>query len=128
LSGVRATLLWVPISVPPRLALLEERWFPSAIAPEDRFVVSQAALGKMGVSATKDLDVPVTLHTLNHHPPHALSDGGWGARLGGTWRDADWDVYHYTGPETGPDVDLRSTARLVPTARHPITSRAVLRQ
>ena len=128
LSGVRATLLWVPIAVPPRLALIEERWFPSAVAPGEKFVVSAASLRKFGIPATDDLDVPVALHTLNHHPPHGLSDGGFGARLGGTWHETDWDLYHYTGPETGPDVDLRSTAMLLSANPLRITSRAVLRQ
>jgi len=123
LSGLRATFLWVPIAVPPRLALLEERWFPSAVAPNDKFVVSGAALHR-----SEDLVVPVTLRTLNHHPPHDLSDGGFGARLGGTWRETDFDVYHYTGPETGPDVDLRSTARALSLDPLRVTSRAVLRQ
>ena len=128
LSEVRATLLWVPIAVPPRLALIDERWFPSAVAPGETFVVSAASLRKLGIPATEDLDVPVALHTANARPPRALSNGGFGARLGGTWRETDWDLYHYTGPETGPDVDLRSTAMLLSADPLRITSRAVLRQ
>lgn len=128
LSGLRATFIWVPIAVPPRLALIEERWFPSAVSPGERFVVSEAALREIGIPATGPLDVPVALRTLNHHPPHGLENGGGAVRLGGTWRDTDWDLYHYTGPETGPDVDLLSTARLVSATPLRITSSAVLRQ
>ncbi len=128
LSGLRATLVWIPIAVPPRLALIEERWFPSASAPGDVFLVSKQALQRFGVPATEDLRVPIALHTLNHRPPRSLSDGGGAVRIGGTWREMDWDLYHYTGPETGPDTDLRSTATLFSSKPLRVRSRAVLRQ
>jgi hypothetical protein len=47
--------------------------------------------------------------TANHRPSRGLADGGIAFRLGGQWRDVDWDLYHYTGPETGPDADLGVT-------------------
>src|SRR5262249_8825065 len=54
------------------------------------------------------LDIPVRFGTTNHRPPRGLEDGGVALRIGGTWRETDWDVYHYTGPETATDVELRA--------------------
>jgi hypothetical protein len=97
-TSLRATLVYIPIAVPARLALEEERWFPSSITPRPTFPV---AIPGNGI-----LDIPVRFGTANQRPPRALDDGGIAFRLGGTWRDFDWDLYHYTGPETGPNTDL----------------------
>jgi hypothetical protein len=94
LSSLRTTLIWVPWAVPSRLALLEERWFPRSLELGGTVFVPK--IGR----------VPVTFGTGNHRPPDGFTDGGIAGRLGGTWRDVDWDVYHYTGPETGPNADL----------------------
>jgi hypothetical protein len=129
LAALRATLVWIPIAVPPRLALIEERWFPSAAAPTSVFSVSRAALSRaVGAPVPTGLRVPVDFETANDSPPRGLQDGGFAVRLGGTWREADWDLYHYTGPETGPDADLRSTAFLLSTTPLRVRSDAFLRQ
>jgi hypothetical protein len=94
LSGLRASLVYVPIAVPPRLALVEERWFPSSIGVKPR----------LPLSATNS--IAVNFGTANDTPARSLKNGGIGARFTGTWRGSDWDVYHYTGPETGPDGSL----------------------
>jgi len=70
-----------------------------------------------------DLVIPVRFGTLDHRPPRRLDAGGIAARLAGTWHESDWDLYHYTGPETGPDADLRPEVRLVSAA--PLRLRAV---
>jgi hypothetical protein len=78
------------------------------------------------------LIIPVAFGTLNNRPPAQLDAGGIAFRLGGTWREMDWDLYHYTGPETGPDADLVSTVFLSPKfpmhVQHPIRSETRLRQ
>jgi hypothetical protein len=66
-----------------------------------------------GVTFAEDVSVPVDVATQSHRPPHGLDAGGVGLRLGGTWGEQGWDVYHYTGPETAPDVALLSRVRLV---------------
>jgi hypothetical protein len=99
LSELRASLIWVPFAVPPRLALTEERWFPSSIRVKSPIPVM---LGDAAVP------ISVELETQNDRPPRSFDAGGVGFRLGGTWWGSDWDIYHYTGPETGPDLDVRA--------------------
>jgi hypothetical protein len=102
LTSLRATLVYIPIAVPARLALREERWFPSSITPPSTFE-------KAGIV------LPVRLGTVNRRPPRDFDDGGIAFRLGGTWREVDWDLYHYSGPETGPNTDLRVVVQPGPT-------------
>jgi hypothetical protein len=101
LRGLRATLVWVPIAVPSRLALREERWFPRSTEPPAAVTVAAPP------PFPPRLRLPVRFGTANNRPGRALDEGGIALRIGGTWREQDWDVYHYTGPETGPDADLR---------------------
>jgi len=129
LTGLRATLVYVPIAVPARLALRDERWFPASTVPASRVVVSRAAATQaFGVPFTRDLIIPVEFRTLNHRPPRRLDAGGIAARLGGTWRESDWDLYHYTGPETGPDADLRPEVLLASRAPLRVRADTFLRQ
>jgi hypothetical protein len=129
LRGLRATFVWVPIAVPSRLALLEERWFPGSTAPVRRVVLprartEQAIERAFGVDVVLDRApvIPVDFRTLNHRPPKQLDAGAIGFRLGGSWREMDWDVYHYTGPEPGPNADLLTTLFLLaPPAVDPVT-------
>jgi len=118
LAALRASLVYVPFAVPPRLALRQERWFPPSVDPGTRVVLPRRlledALGlPPGVSLADDVTVPVDVATQSHRPPHGLDAGGIGLRLGGTWGEQSWNVYHYTGPETSPDVALLSRVRLV---------------
>src|SRR5436309_6321889 len=116
LAELRATLVYVPLAVPPRLALREERWFPASTVPPSAVVVPRAVASQaLGVPLSGDLVIPVKFGTLDHRPPRRLDAGGIAVRLGGTWRESDWDLYHYTGPETAPDADLRPEVRLVST-------------
>ena len=129
LTGLRATLIYVPIAVPPRLALREERWFPASTVPPSEVVVSRAVASRaFGVPFARDVVIPVDFETLNHRPPRRLDAGAIAARIGGTWRESDWDVYHYTGPETSPDADLRPELFLASTAPLRIRAASFLRQ
>ncbi|HJQ82661.1 MAG TPA: hypothetical protein VKA21_01190, partial [Candidatus Binatia bacterium] len=78
----------------------------TSTVPPPRVIIPHDRLGSLAPFIDGDLVVPVRFRTLNRRPPRGLEDGGVGARLGGTLRDVDWDLYHYTGPETGPDADL----------------------
>src|SRR5206468_371324 len=42
LAELRATLVYVPLAVPPRLALREERWFPASTVPPSAVVIPPA--------------------------------------------------------------------------------------
>jgi hypothetical protein len=57
-----------------------------------------------------EIPAAVDLSTRNDAPARTLGNGGIAARLSGVWRRADFDLYHYTGPETAPDVTLRAVA------------------
>lgn len=124
LSALRASLTYIPISVPPRLALLEERWFPKALIGQSPVVIPRESVEKaiekefkVPVDLARDVHIPVEFRTANHRPPRRVDAGGIALRLGGTWRDMDWDVYHYTGPETGPNTQLLATVTLVRTLK-----------
>src|SRR5437867_1139257 len=88
-----------------------------------RLGIQTLAWGKLDGVPPTDLVIPVRFGTLDHRPPRRLDAGGIAARLAGTWHESDWDLYHYTGPETGPDADLRPEVRLVSAA--PLRLRAV---
>jgi len=96
--GLKLSLIYVPIAVPSRLPLAEERWFPSSTEPPSRLDLSGLGLP---INSAR-----VVFGTSNVGPPRAFDDGGIGGRLGGSWRSADWDLYHYTGPWTGADAAL----------------------
>jgi hypothetical protein len=128
LSALRATLVYVPIAVPARLALVEERWFPESTEPPSEVRIPPADLGALASQFPRGIRIPVHFGTLNHRPPHGFDDGGVAFRLGGTWRDSDWDLYHYTGPETGPDADLRVELLHPAGAAIPVTAESRLRQ
>src|SRR5262249_1057810 len=120
LEGLRATLIYVPIATSARLALVEERWFPRSLSLGSSLPVKFNG---------RTLQVPLTLRTRNDRPPAELDHGGIAPRLGGTWRTVDWDVYHYTGPETGPDLALLAKAFLHPKdMRRPVWVNSQLRQ
>jgi hypothetical protein len=129
MSGLRATLLWAPIAVPSRLALAEERWFPSSTVPPAQVTVPPSRLPPPLRPLLPDgVVIPVQFGTLNHRPPRQLEDGAIGVRVGGTWRDTDWDIYHYTGPETGPDADLQITLKHPRAMLLPLRATSLLRQ
>src|SRR5262245_43755368 len=110
LAGVRVALAWLPFAVPPRLPLLLERWFPPSIATGSRPCVS--AIGRVGAPPCSGMEFPlaIDLSTRNDVPPRTLASGGIAARVSGSWHRADFDLYHYTGPETAPDVSLSAVA------------------
>jgi hypothetical protein len=108
LQGLRATLAYLPLAVPSRLALIEERWFPPSVVVASPLVLPRS-LAEQLFMLDQRIVIPITFRTRNDRPPLRLDAGGVALRMGGTWRETDWDVYHYTGPETGPDADLDST-------------------
>src|SRR5439155_448990 len=90
-----------------------------------RVVVSRATLARAGLPSPTALVLPVMLRTQNHRPPRRLDAGAVAVRLGGTSGESDWDLYHYTGPETGPDLDLRPELQLL--SLRPLAGRVVSR-
>src|SRR5262249_29127782 len=44
----------------------------------------------------------------NDQPPRTFEAGGLAPPGTGTWHGADPDLYHYTGPETPPNVQLQA--------------------
>lgn len=110
LSQIRLDLAYIPLTVPPRLPLTRERWFPPTI-------------GDPG------LGFPITLTTANDAPPVGFSTMGIMARAAGTWRAVDWDVYHYTGPETAPNATISAEVTSdLSQPQIPNAARAVLHQ
>jgi hypothetical protein len=119
LSELKAQLVYVPFAVPPRAPLAEERWFPPSIRPGGVELTKEQA-GFFGLPGPRL--VPVMFRTLNSRPPGRLDAGGIAARISGTFRDMDWSISHYTGPETGPDAELLATAQC-PVCVDPTTIR-----
>ncbi len=120
LSDLRFALAWIPWAVPSRLPLALERWFPPAIAEVPLApCIPVAGVPARDGCAADTIRVRATFGTLNAGPPHALRDGGVAARLSGTWRGADLELTHYTGPETGPNAKLQIVAFNTGTAMEP---------
>lgn len=109
LRGLRAQLVWIPWAVPSRMAEIPERWFPTSSAVPESVRVRFSTIGAV--------DVPVRLRTESEPAPRAVGAGGIGLRIGGTLGGVDWDLYHYSGPETGPNVNLLADAVLRPRIR-----------
>jgi hypothetical protein len=120
--------------VPARLALVAERWFPPTIATTNLGLSEREAERLIGVDLAGPVHIPINLRTLNDRPPKQLDAGGVAFRLAGTVRQMDWSVSHYTGPETGPNADLETTARCracpgsLAEGRLDIRARSFLRQ
>lgn len=74
-----------------------------------------------------DVHIPGTLHTVSRRPPLRLDAGGIGGRLSGTWRGMDFSLSHYSGPETGPNVDLEPTIILESFDLQPVTNIVTLK-
>jgi hypothetical protein len=111
MRSLKLQLLYVPIAVPPRLALAEERWFPSSIAFENGGGFRLG--GKVPVDTGQGVvkvklprNIAVDFGTQNDTPARTLENGAIGARLTGSIERVDWSLYHYTGPETNPDASL----------------------
>ncbi len=112
LTGLRLALAWIPWAVPARLPLALERWFPPTVTgvPLNPCIPVGIDLGPPRGCPPQSVRVRAEFGTANVGPPHALEDGGIAARVSGTWGTADFDLYHYTGPETGPNASLQIVA------------------
>jgi hypothetical protein len=128
LHDLKTSLVYIPFAVPPRAPLAEERWFPPSIQTNGTTIPKTLA-----DAFSFDRNVPVAFHTLNSRPPGTFDAGGIAFRLGGTVRDMDWSISHYTGPETGADAVLEAQA-ICPSCTddsvkvHKVHARADLRQ
>jgi hypothetical protein len=126
LSELRVTVSYLPFAGAPRLPLVRERWFPPTTDFGD-FVVSGDLLSSVGLPP-EDLVIPVTVQTRNSAPPKTLAAGGIALRIGGSWKRSDWEVYHYTGAVTAPNLLL--DIELILNSLNPLALEAltVLRQ
>src|SRR5262245_4601944 len=102
-TDTSVTLVWVPIPIPVRFPLADERWFPSALLFPDNFPIYRGTLGHLpdGTPIPR-INVQQTLRTVNVRPPQQLDEGSVGLRLAGVYADADWSLYYYNGAETAP--------------------------
>jgi hypothetical protein len=107
LHGPRLTLAWLPIGVPARLPELEERWFPTATLVHSPLPLPPTLHGV----PLPVRDVALRYSTANDPPPRTFDGGGIAARLAGRVARVDWDLYHYTGPTTAPDLVLDTVLR-----------------
>jgi hypothetical protein len=136
LSELKASLVYVPIAVPSRIALVEERWFPPSIANTNLSLSKERAESLLQNAFTLNgpVHIPVNLRTLNARPPKQLDAGGIAFRFSGTALQTDWSISHYTGPETGPNADLEASARCrncidaLNAHTFPVRARSFLRQ
>ena len=118
LTELKASVVYIPIAVPARLALAEERWFPPTIGNTREITLSEKEAEQIlfditgkHVAINGQTHIPINFNTLNSRPPTELDDGGIAFRLSGTAHEMDWSVSHYTGPETGPNAELVKIGR-----------------
>lgn len=113
LRDLSATLVWIPLAVPVRLAPPDERWFPAAASPGDAISISRPKVKEItDLAAAHAVTVPLTVASANRRAPQRLDEGGIALRLAGTLRSVGWHLYHYSGPETGPNADLKLEATI----------------
>ena len=127
LGQLQVTAAYVPLAVPARLPLADERWFPPS-TDFTAFVVPEDIAGTGMLPIGSDFTIPVDLRTANSAPPKTFRQGGIGLRIGGTWREVDWALYHYTGPETGPNLDIETELIRIPGSPLEIRASTTLRQ
>jgi hypothetical protein len=101
-QDMRATLIWVPMPIPPRFPLQDERWFPAAYTVPATTLIPGSEFGP----GAPDLQSTNTFLTANNPPPWQLSKGAIALRLNGLWHGTDWDLYYYNGLETAPAFAL----------------------
>lgn len=112
---------------------MQERWFPPTLGLRDVTVPVERlpeSLRRL-IPGTDTLVIPVESLTVKNDPPaRTFENGGIGLRLGGTWNDSDWNLYHYAGPATRPNAQLESSVRVNSLEPPPPDLRldAVLRQ
>ena len=131
LSGLNASLTWVPFAIPSRLPLLQERWFPGATIAGDALRIDAKTTSALLNVPAPAQRIPLEFETQNHRPSIDWHSGGIGLRLGGTIGTTDVAFYHYSGAYTGPDIDIRSFAKLCKEDCQPhmlIRSRNLFRQ
>ena len=125
LRSPRLTLAWLPIGVPSRLPELEERWFPTATLVRGPLVLP-ASIDGVPLPVRR---VGLRYSTANDPPPRTFDGGGIAARLAGRIARADWDLYHYSGPETAPDLRLDTVVRdVAPSAALRLVANVALTQ
>jgi len=99
------------------------RWFPPAVSlGEDIHVPSGAFFDN--ISACRPSSSPAAapardrfseilvdnrLTTKNAHPPQQLDEGAVALRLAGLYKNVDWSLYYYDGPETRPAFALNTS-------------------
>lgn len=118
MSDLRASLIYIPIAVPPRGPLVDERWFPPTVRSGDLVIPEEQAErlvnaivqarnpGAPPIDIRAPVRIPLALRARNARPPARFDAGGIAFRLSGTVRQMDWSVSHYTGPETGSNAEL----------------------
>ena len=99
----RFTLVWVPVPIPARFPLDQERWFPASASFPDLLTVSVA-------NGLPDTIVHTDFGVANRRPPQQLDEGSVALRLTGQTYEVDWGLVYYEGAETAPAFNLRTVA------------------
>jgi hypothetical protein len=107
LGEANATLVWVPVPVPTRFPLPDERWFPSgALVPSTLRIPPGFVPSPVPGLTVPAVAVEPVVRVANRRPPQQLDEGGVAARLAGLTRGVDWALAFYDGPETIPAFDF----------------------
>jgi hypothetical protein len=110
-------LIWIPVPLPSRFPLEEERWFPSDALVPDLIRIPRGFLPSPVEGVTvPEVNVRTTIRTENLRPPQQLDEGGFGVRAGAQTGPVDWALAYYDGPETAPAFDF-TTVAFSPRAR-----------
>ena len=114
LADTSVTLAWVPVPIPFRFPLPEERWFPASANVPSAVVIPKDFFGLDSGSTI----VP-RLHTENAPPAYQLDEGAVALHVDGAVRGAQWSLSYYDGPETTAAFHF-STSVYSPSAREKI--------
>jgi hypothetical protein len=112
------TLVWIPVPLPVRFPLPQERWFPPSIRTLTPIDIPKDSITP-GVPPTP-IAVAQRFTVRNRTPPQQLDEGSVGVRLSSLAQGVDWALSYYDGAETTPNFTLDAlTSCMGRTARSP---------
>ncbi len=114
----RLTLVWVPVPIPARFPLPDERWFPASAGVPESVRIPGRDIAPRAMPPLPDAIVKNDFHATNRRPPQQLDEGAVGVRVSGLTLDVDWGLVFYDGPETSPAFDLHSVVFSPGARRH----------
>lgn len=117
----QVSMAWLPMYIPFRLPVLNERWFPPAAQPPPTFIIPGGIIPLPGGGFVPQTNVPISETLDNSLPPaRRLENSGLGLRASGFSNGVDFAGYYYHGLDIQPAVQLLVDAVATPDMSSPL--------